>query len=190
MSDVLPTMQLEMIWPREKLGDVPEIPPPAGYALRTFRPGDDDEFIGLMQSAGFDGWNREMLHAALQKALPDGIFLAVHTETDAMVATAMATHNPAERHPYGGELGWVAAHPDHRGRGLGLVVCAAVMKRYAAAGYRRIYLKTDDWRLPAIKTYLRLGFVPFLFAPDMEERWREVCRKLGWNVEIDRWPHC
>ena len=71
-----------------------------------------------------------------------------------------------------------------------MAVCTAVMQRYASAGYRHVYLKTDDWRLPAIKTYLKLGFLPFLFAPDMEERWREVCSELDWPVEIDRWLHC
>ena len=115
MSDGIPKMQLEMIWPEEKLREMPAVTLPAGYALRTFRSGDDEEFVGLMQSAGFDGWNLDSLCAAKQKALPDGIFLAVDTETDAMVATAMATHNPAEHHPYGGELGWVAADPEHRG---------------------------------------------------------------------------
>jgi len=64
------------------------------------------------------------------------------------------------------------------------------MQRYASAGYRHVYLKTDDWRLPAIKTYLKLGFLPFLFSPDMEGRWREVCGNLHWIVEIDRWLHC
>jgi mycothiol synthase len=52
------------------------------------------------------------------------------------------------------------------------------------AGYRRIYLLTDDFRLPAIKTYLRLGFVPFLFEEGMEQRWREVLRRLEWPEQV------
>jgi len=190
VSDVPPTMQLQMLWPEEKTAGIPTLSLPDEYSMRTYRAGDDDEFVQLMQAAGFDGWNHDMLGGALRKALPDGIFLSVHTQTAAMVATAMATHNPTDLHTFGGELGWVAAHPDHRGQRLGLAVCTAVMKRYAAAGYRRIYLQTDDWRLAAIKTYLKLGFVPFLFAPDMEKRWREVCEKLDWIFEIDRWPRC
>ena len=62
------------------------------------------------------------------------------------------------------------------------------MRRFASAGYTRIYLKTDDWRLPAIKTYLKLGFIPFLFLPDMEGRWRDVCEKFSWPFTPEQWP--
>lgn len=179
--------QLQMIWPEEKLRALPAVLLPSDYSMRTWQPGDDDEFVRLMQLAGFDGWNLDSLRAAKQKALPDGIFLAVDTRSDALVATAMATHLPADNHPFGGELGWVAGHPDHRSKGLGMAVCTAVMQRYASAGYRRVYLKTDDWRLPAITIYLKLGFLPFLFAPDMEQRWREVCGELNWPFTPDQW---
>jgi mycothiol synthase len=91
----------------------------------------------------------------------------------------MAGHHPAEGHPEGGELGWVAGDPEHRGRGLGLAVCAAVVARFLGAGYRRIYLRTDDFRLPAIATYLKLGFEPYLFTEGMAERWQRVCDQLG-----------
>ena len=37
------------------------------------------------------------------------------------------------------------------------------------------HLQTDDWRAAAIKTYLKMGFVPFLFTDDMPARWRAVC---------------
>jgi mycothiol synthase len=62
-------------------------------------------------------------------------------------------------------------------------VCAEVTRRLLSAGYREIYLQTDDWRLPAIKTYLNLGYVPLLCEPDMEERWRLVCRNLDLGYE-------
>ena len=182
--------QLQMIWPEEKLRALPAVLLPSDYTMRTWQPGDDDEFVRLMQLAGFDGWNLDSLRNAKNSALPDGIFLAVHTPSDALAATAMATHLPAENHPFGGELGWVAGHPDHRGRGLGMAVCTAVMQRYASAGYRRVYLKTDDWRLPAIKVYLKLGFLPFLFSPDVEQRWQEVCGELDWPIDINGWPRC
>jgi len=91
----------------------------------------------------------------------------------------MATRWPSQLHPDGGELGWVAGDPEHRGRRLGAVVCAAVVARLIDAGYRRVYLKTDDGRLPAIKTYLDLGFEPLPFADGMEERWKVVEKALG-----------
>jgi len=73
----------------------------------------------------------------------------------------------------------VAADPEHRGKGLGLAVCAQATARFIQAGYRNIYLLTDDFRLPAIKTYLKLGYEPLLFCEGMAERWESVYRQLG-----------
>ena len=100
----------------------------------------------------------------------------------------MATHNPTPLHPYGGELGWVAGSPAHAGRGLGTAVCAAVVRRFLTAGYRRVYLLTDDWRLPALKVYLKLGFVPYLFEAGMAARWQGICNALHWPYTPESWP--
>ena len=54
------------------------------------------------------------------------------------------------------------------------------MRRLLEAGYRNIYLNTEDWRLPALSIYLKLGWVPLLYMSDMEERWRDVCAKIDW----------
>ena len=162
-------------------------PPPDGYVLRTFRSTDAAKYLDLMHAAGFTSWGPETLAGTLNHVLPDGLFVIEH-ESGELVATAMATHSPAPLHPFGGELGWVAGHPEHRGKGLGAIVCAAVVDRFRRAGYRRIYLRTDDHRLPAIKVYLKLGFVPFLFAPDMQERWQAVCAKLNWPFTPEKWP--
>lgn len=172
--------QLQMLWPQELLDVPPEVHVPAGFTLRTFRTGDEEAYCRLMAAAGFEGWDTARLHEWLLRVLPDGFFLIVHLVTGEIVATTMATHHPSDLHPFGGELGWVAGSPEHKGKGLGMTVCAAVTARFIRGGYRRIYLKTDDWRLPAIKIYLKLGYQPFLFLPDMEARWKDVCEKLDW----------
>ena len=53
-------------------------------------------------------------------------------------------------------------------RGWGMAVSAAVVRRLLRAGYRNIYLFTEDWRLAALRIYLTLGWVPLLYMPDME----------------------
>jgi mycothiol synthase len=169
--------QLQMVLPPEILAHPPTPEVPEGYALRTYRPEDAEALIELERKAGFTKWDRELLDEMLARALPRGIFVVEHEGE--LVATAMATHNPTDRHPFGGELGWVAGHPAHSGRGLGRAVCAAVIRRYAQAGYERVYLATDDERLPALSIYLRLGFEPFLYAPGMEERWQSVRQELA-----------
>ena len=179
--------QLVMAWPRPFLGSLPRVEPEAGYACRTYEPGDEQGYFRLMARAGFEGWNEEKLQPYLAKILPAGWFMAVHCSSRELVATAMATHNPAAWHPFGGELGWVAGAPSHAGHGLGKLVCAAVTVRFLRAGYRNIYLRTDDHRLPAIKVYLALGYLPFLCATDMRRRWTEVFQRLDWPCRPDAW---
>ena len=188
MSETAPQLQLKMVWPAHLLDSPPEVHVPDGYTLRTYQPGDEADFYKVMDLAGFKDWDDETLRPWLFKILPDGWFLIVHAASGEIVATAMANHNPQELHPFAGELGWVAAHPEHAGNGLGLAVCASVVQRLLKAGYRTLYLNTDDWRLPAIKIYLKLGFVPFLYAPDMAERWQGVCQQLGWAFTPGDWP--
>jgi len=183
-----------MVWPKERLGSPPDFSLPDEYTLRTFRLGDEAEHVRLMRVAGFSDWSPEKLAAAIEKCLPDGFFVIEHNPSDPfdrlragrLVATAMAQHQPLPEHPCGGELSWVAGDPEHKGKGLGYAVCAAVTRRFLEIGYRNIYLRTDDFRPPAIKLYLKLGYVPFLFAPDMERHWRDVCAGLGVDFEQTR----
>ena len=176
-------MQLHMNLSPEAWTKVRPVTLPSGYIMRTFRESDRDSWIRLMGLAGFDGWSQEALKNALSIALPDGVFFVEHGATRELVATAMAGHKSTELHPFGGELGWVAVSPLHRGKHLSAVLCIEVTRRLLAAGYREIYLSTDDWRLPAIKTYLNLGYVPLLCASDMEERWRLAGKNLGIRFE-------
>ncbi len=170
--------QLQMVYPAGRKVAGQDLALPPGYLLRTYREGDGRRLIGLMRRAGFKTWNDETLKDLLRKALPAGIFFIVCRRTGELAATASATHNPTALHPAGGELGWVACDPAHRGRGLGGMVSAAVARRLRAAGYTEIYLLTDDFRLPAIKTYLNLGWKPLRCAPDMAARWEAVFKQL------------
>ena len=75
--------------------------------------------------------------------------------------------------------------PAHTGKGLGTGVVSAATERLVAEGYGRAYLSTDDWRLSAISIYLKLGWKPLLFAPDMETRWLTVFGKLRKEANVD-----
>lgn len=144
-------------------------------------------FYEVMGLAGWAGWNDDVLEPSLAKILPNGWFMAIHEKTKEIVATAMALHNYKGTYLFGGELGWLAGDPAHAGKGLGIAVSAAATARFMDAGYRKIHLFTEDFRLAALKTYLTLGYVPFLYAPDMQDRWRAVCRRLGWAYTPDEW---
>jgi predicted dehydrogenase/RimJ/RimL family protein N-acetyltransferase len=178
-GDEQPREQLQMVWPERLLSSPPAPKLPPGCELRQYRSDDKDRYLALMHRAGFTDWDGAMLERVVPTILPGGFFVVEHTATGRLVATAMATHCPTPRYPFGGQLGWVAGDPDYARKGLGLAVCSAVLDRFARAGYQRIYLLTDDWRLPAIKVYLKLGFEPVRSAPGMEERWRKVLAALA-----------
>ncbi|MDI7275970.1 MAG: GNAT family N-acetyltransferase [Anaerolineae bacterium] len=184
MGDTLPTQPQpkQQLWMVRFQGRLPEPAPariPEGYALRTYREGDLEAYVELMRKGGFDFWTAETAREQRQRQLPDGLFFAVHTATGHLAATAAAECLPPERAPIQGAIGWVAADPEHRGRGLGYAVCVAATRRLIAEGHRLVGLATDDHRLPAIHIYLKLGFVPWLYAPDMEGRWRALSQALG-----------
>jgi len=151
---------------------------PEGFALRSLRADDEAAYLKLRESAGFTGWTHDNVAELLKTTLPDGLLLIIHDGSGDLAATAAAQFDPAAQFPDNGVLGWVAATPAHRGLSLGQAVCAAVMERLLAAGHRTLHLLTDDWRLPAIKTYFNLGWIPCLHEPDMEGRWRAVCSEL------------
>ncbi len=157
---------------------------PDGYLLRNFQSEDKESYINLMKSAGFNEWNNDNFNSVIEKAIPNGLFFIEHIESSEIVGTAVGSNNPTKYFPNGGELGWVAVNPSHCGKGLGRIVCAAVTKTFLELDYREIYLLTDDFRLPAIKIYLKLGYVPFYYLPDMKQRWSKVLKKLNLE-EID-----
>jgi mycothiol synthase len=101
------------------------------------------------------------------------------TAGDSPVATAQFHRKPDGQYAGIAELGWVAVDPAHQGRGLAMVVNLAVMHYAASLGYDEIFLNTDDWRLPAIRTYLKLGFEPWLTDPSHAERWRTIYEALA-----------
>ena len=174
-----PMGQLQMVLSEEALQGCDIPPVPAGYRLRQYRAEDEAGYYALMARAGFEGWGTERMHKVLPTVLPGGFFVAEHLSSGQIVASALAQHVPTGLHPYGGQLGWVATDPDHRGRKLGTIVTAAATRRLIEAGYRRIYLLTDDFRLPAIRIYLALGYAPLYHAPGMQDRWQTVLQQFG-----------
>jgi mycothiol synthase len=180
--------QLQMVWPEHLLDAPPSVKVRPGYALRTFEWGDQPRFYKVMALAGWPEWDDERLQPWLERILPNGWFMATHEESGQIVASAMCLHSYSALHPFGGELGWLAGDPAHAGRGLGGVVSAAVTRRFLGAGYTDIHLYTEDFRFAALRTYLKLGYVPFLYLPEMAERWRAVCEQVGWSFTPDAWP--
>jgi mycothiol synthase len=176
---------LEMLWPERNLDQPPSVGTAAGYRIRQYESGDEEKYAALMASAGmnvprFEYWDNHIL--------PDGFFVIEHEATGSLAAACFASHHPTPRHPRAGNLGWLAADPAHRGKQLGRSVTAAVTGRLLRGGYRRIYLETHDFRLPAIKLYLKLGWIPLLYEEEMIDRWKLICDRVDWPFTPGAWP--
>ena len=175
---------LEMVWPSSLSDKPPIVVVPSGYRMRQFEAVDEEAYYDLLASASMERcslayWNRHIL--------PEGFFLIESEKTGELVAACFASHHPTVRHPQAGNFGWLAANPRHSGKGLGLAVSAAVTDRLVRGGYKRIYLETHDFRLPAIKIYLSMGWVPLLYCEEMPARWERICQKIDWPFTPEKW---
>ena len=73
----------------------------------------------------------------------------------------------------------VACRPEFRGRGLGHLLNVVAEDLLKEARMQTAWLTSDEWRLAAIKTYLKAGYEPDLKAtPDAKERWERVFAQL------------
>ena len=83
-----------------------------------------------------------------------------------------------------GYIHMVAAHPDFRGLGIGHAMLAYALEKLETRGCTYSILTTDDFRLPAVKSYLDAGFRPVLRSDpesDQRARWDAVIASLGYE---------
>ncbi len=158
---------------RPSLDHLPPLPALTGYdALREAGDEDAAALTEVLSSAFEQEWTVERVKAALLDA-PDVAATFVVTSVGRPVATASARLAP-ELYPASGYLHWVGVHADARGRQLGRVVSLATLRRFRDLGCRDAVLETDSPRLPAIRVYLGLGFVPEPRVPAHETIWRDI----------------
>ena len=74
-----------------------------------------------------------------------------------------------------GLMHMVGCKPEFRGLGIGGILSQLTEYVFKKEGMQTATLKTDDWRIPAIKTYLKIGYKPDLVSePDYKERWDKI----------------
>lgn len=78
-----------------------------------------------------------------------------------------------------GVVHMVGSNPACRGKGIGNMLGDIAVYVLKTAGMQTASLKTDDFRIPAIKAYLRAGFQPELSTEDFVQRWDAIYQKLG-----------
>jgi mycothiol synthase len=175
--------QLEMIRGNEAVPLVPQ--PDPGYQLRQAKLEDMHSYAQTFQTA-FD--DPSPFGDLMKHTLPDGFFIVEHLPTGTVVAASTAAVYQKSQHPDGHSLQWVVAHTDHRGTGAGQATIAAATGILAEHAPTYSYLSTDDFRIPAISIYLKLGWKPLLFQEGQISRWATVFETLGKHFDEKNWP--
>jgi ribosomal protein S18 acetylase RimI-like enzyme len=170
--------QPQLFMRQPDLSGLPAAPPlEPGYVLRKAVPADHEQLAGLLSEAYGDSW--DVRRVAGEFSSGNGVEATyVVAAPTGVVATAAARRLP-RRYPDAGYVHYVGARSSERGKRLGEVVTRRVLAHFAAEGLQQAVLETDDFRLPAIWIYLRLGFVPEPRMPGDVVRWSAVLRDLA-----------
>jgi len=140
--------------------------------LRTFQHSDAPGLRALLETGTFGTWPAERLEALfvheIDRLDERGIHLAIFGGIPIGHCCLMIRGEPEGTV---GKLGWVVVHPDWRGKQIGRAVCVAALHDADRRGLGTVVLNTEDFRLPAVRLYLDLGFAPVLGDGAEQDAW-------------------
>lgn len=169
--------QLRMV--RADLDGLPEMDLPEGVSMRSYREGDEESWADIVNT-GLGG--RHTVQSAREELIlrpqfdPLGLFFVCLNGEP--VGTACAWRQTPEERTVG-YVHMVCVRPEARGKNLGYLVTLQVLRYFRNHGFASAILDTDDFRIPAIKSYLRLGFRPHYFDLAHAERWERLAREAA-----------
>jgi mycothiol synthase len=137
---------------------------PDGFAVRTFRPGQDDEaWLALNARAFADHpeqgrWTRDDLAERLAQPWfdPDGFFLVIDIAADRPAGFHWTKVHPGP--PPHGEVYVVGVDPDYQGTKLGKLLTIIGVRHLHGRGLDQVILYVDGANAAARTMYERLGF--------------------------------
>ncbi|MFH0910855.1 MAG: GNAT family N-acetyltransferase [Planctomycetota bacterium] len=166
---------------RETLEGIPSFPLPPPYRARWYEPGDKEAWLRIHVEADLyndiapDLFDREF---GRDESLLSERMCFLLDEEGLPFATASAWFDSDYHGGAWGRVHWVAVLPHLQGRGLSKPLLSLVCERMVELGHARAYLTTATVRVPAIRLYLRFGFVPDIRNPGDLARWRTLLGKI------------
>ena len=170
--------QLFMVHP----GPLPVLDPAVARSGVVLREAVDGDAVGLaaLLADAFESaeWDESRARTVLLDH-PEVLrtWLAIDKATGEVLGTASEAHHP-DRYGERGYVHFVGAGSAARGRGVGALLMQAVMDGFVRDGRTGAVLETDDFRLPAVRLYLRLGFVPEYRSEEERAAWSRVLPEL------------
>jgi mycothiol synthase len=166
----------QLVMFRPTLAKLPDLQLPEGYSIRKFQPGDEEAWEYIINHSFKYKSNFDKEIKSHKCFSPERVIFVCHKNTP--VATATAWHRPLWGE-HTGYLHMVGALSSHSGKGLGLQASLAALYQMKNEGKLASILETDDFRLPAIKTYLKLGYKPLLIHENQGARWDRIFNIIG-----------
>ena len=171
--------QLVMRW-RAADAVMPEKPDWGGFTCRTFNGTDEDKAkwaLIIKESFGGDEWVKESFDGCMNDhgKLEDDKLFIVEKDGDPAATLAVIPHWDKKE----GYIHMVGCREKYQGLGLGTKINAMAVRCLLENGFETAYLTTDDFRIPAIKSYLRAGFYPDIIDDSHRERWDEIYKIIG-----------
>jgi len=169
--------QLEMV--RPGLSNLPPLELPSGYSIRHFMPGDEAPWGKIMSEAFNPYWDAARFLRLMKPHFgfrPERVLFLC--KDGKPIGSASAYQWPGIRRDRG-YIHMLGIKKEHCGMGLGRQLAIACLHRFREEGFRDAMLQTEDFRIPAIKHYLRLGFSPVLVREDQRVSWERILRRIG-----------
>lgn len=136
-----------------------------------------EQWLDIVQYGLSEGKQDAAFYHGTMTALPmyreDKCFFVLEDRRAVATATVICDYHKRE-----GYVHMVACRESARGKGYGTLLNRIVNATLRQEGMETAYLTTDDWRIPAIKSYLRIGFEPDLSTEDFRERWARIFEKI------------
>lgn len=156
---------------------LPTIELPVGYSIRCSKKGDEQSWVDIINDSF--GYSASRSFNALEKDecfSYDRVFFVCFNGIPVGTASSWYRTGWPEDTGY---LHMVGVKKDQGGKKLGYYISLKAVLDMKARGYKSCVLQTDDFRIPAIKTYLRLGFIPFITHENHPGRWDIIKGKVG-----------
>lgn len=152
---------------RRPLHGLPALPEVEGVAVRTFRPGQDEEAFLALNAEAFAHHPEQgrMSRADLDERMaepwfdPAGFFVAESTR-EATRGDLLGFHwtKVHDEAPPAGEVYVVGVSPRAQGSGVGRALTLAGLHHLASRGLANVLLYVESDNDPAVAVYSRLGF--------------------------------
>ena len=155
---------------------------PAGYYMRSYKKGDGTGWCKccIGGSLGIEEVSENAFENRMLKdktVNPENIYFLISPSGD--IAGTVTYQYTDDKDT--GCIHMVAVEKNYQGKKLALPLNLYAVQKMIDDGKSKIILTTDDWRIPAIKTYLRADFKPVIKSGDteMQKRWAEVMAQIN-----------